>query len=200
MKVGILPGTFDPIHIGHIHLALSMIGERGLDRVLFVPTPLSPFKVHLPPVASANDRYCMVKIALSEIENVEVSDVEMDRQGPCYTIDLVRALQKNNSRDSYYLLLASDVLSGFSKWKDVSSLIKMAPPLIGQRPGCEHFDLDQFSKNDREIIEKGYTGTSLLEVSSTEIRNRLAKKACVDQLVPPKVLDYICDHRLYSPS
>lgn len=198
MKIGILGGTFDPIHVGHLHLALSMMKERSLDRVLVVPTPLSPFKIDTPPVAPAKDRYRMAEIATASHPDISVSAVEMEQEGPCYTIDMVRALKKEYPNDTLHLLLASDVLAGLHKWKEYSALLHLAPPLVGQRVGSKTGSLEQFGEEDRKIIERGITTTSLLNVSSTEIRKRLQSGGYVEHWLDPEVLDYITSNRLYS--
>jgi len=198
MKTGILGGTFDPIHVGHIHLALSMIKERSLDRVLVVPTPLSPFKIDTPPVAAAKDRYRMAEIATAPHPNICVSAVEMEQEGPCYTIDMVRALKKECPDDVLHLLLASDVLAGFHKWKEYGALLELAPPLIGQRVGSKTDSLERFGEGEQKIIEEGITTTSLLNVSSTEVRKRLHLGGYVEHWLDPEVLDYITSNRLYS--
>ncbi len=170
MKVGVLGGSFDPIHIGHLHLALSLKESAHLDKVFLVPARLSPFKEGSPPHASAEDRLAMVCLAVASIPGFEVLDWEIRREAPSYTIDTIRHLRQDPSLQ-LHLLIADDQLETFSLWKEVEELIKLAPPLVGARS---------------------------FDVSSTEIRARLQKKAYCGHLVPAPVLEYIERNHLYA--
>ncbi|MBS0620026.1 MAG: nicotinate-nicotinamide nucleotide adenylyltransferase [Verrucomicrobia bacterium] len=176
-KIGVFGGSFDPIHNGHIHLALSLKELVGLDEVLFVPTTLSPFKSSKPPVASAADRLEMVRQAIAPIGGFSVLDWEIRGPGPTYTIDTIRRLQEEG-RGELHLLMGDDLLPRLNEWKESAALQVLAPPLVGSRTGPLQIPL--------------------LDISSTRVRERLSKKYYCGHLVPQAVLDYIQAHGLYS--
>lgn len=167
-KVGFLGGSFDPIHFGHISLAIQALEENQLDEILFCPAFCSPFKRDKPPMASSEHRLAMLKLAL-EIPQFKITTLELEREGPSYTIDTIRALQKNNMK--MRLILSDETASQLSQWRETEALIRLAPPLIGHR-------------------ERG--------ISSTEIRERLKKGLYCGHLMPAKALSYIQKQELYQ--
>ncbi|MES2272963.1 MAG: nicotinate (nicotinamide) nucleotide adenylyltransferase [Chlamydiota bacterium] len=189
--IGFFGGSFDPIHFGHIGLALQLMEIHKLDEVLFCPVQCSPFKLNSPPMASPSHRLQMLKIVLEEIPKFRLLSSEIDREGPSYTVDTLRELHRTTPR--LRLLLSEESALHFEKWKNPEELIRLAPPLIGTRPGTEL--TGPFS----EILKKGLTRTKAFETSSSEIRERLNKKLYCGHLIPGKALDYIHAHRLYSP-
>ena len=138
-KAGILGGSFDPVHFGHLNLAISLMESCALDEVLFIPTRLSPFKENAPPRVSSEHRLAMLKIALVPLKKFRIIDWELEGQGPAYTIDTVRKLSQDHSL-GLHLLLGEDHLKSFDRWKEVEELIQLAPPLIGSRNGGSAFD------------------------------------------------------------
>lgn len=166
--VGFFGGSFDPIHFGHIALAISLMESHQLDEVLFCPAFCSPFKMDNPPVAPAEDRLMMLKLAL-DFPPFKISTVELDRKGASFTIDTIRELKQEGVR--LRLLLSDEAAQHLHKWKQTEELVKIAPPLIGPRD---------------------------IKISSTEVRNRLKKKLYCGHLLPLKVLDYIKSSDLYS--
>ncbi len=139
-------------------------------------------------MASPQDRLAMLKAALKEIPHFRVISLEIDRGGPSYTIDTLSALQQEGL--NLRLILSGEAAAHLDSWKEAESLIRLAPPLIGARYGVS---LD----NLPEKIKKGLTPTKVMEISSTEIRERLKKKLYCGHLVPAKALDYIHAHKLY---
>lgn len=166
--VGFFGGSFDPIHFGHIALAIELMEAHKLDEVLFCPAFCSPFKQDRPPKASAEERLHILKLAL-EIPQFKISTLELDRKGPSYTIDTLRELKQENVH--LRLLLSDEAASGFKKWKEPEEIAKIAPLCIGKRK---------------------------IEISSTEIRERLKNNLYCGHLVPAKALDYIVRNRVYS--
>jgi nicotinate-nucleotide adenylyltransferase len=166
--IGFFGGSFDPIHFGHIALAIQLMEAHKLDEVLFCPAFCSPFKMDTPPIASPQHRLAMLQLAIADVPQCKISTVEIDRQGCSYTIDTIRALQKEGLK--LRLLLSDEAASHLNKWKETQELVKLAPPLVGPRE---------------------------IQVSSTEIRERLKKKRYCGHLVPAKTLDYIQKHHLY---
>lgn len=171
---GFLGGTFDPIHFGHLNLAINLKEKAGLDKIIICPAWVSPFKEGQK-MASPQHRLAMCRLAIEGLKGFEVLDYEIKKAGPSYTIDTIKYLNR-----PLRLLLGDDQLKDFSKWKEADLLKKLAPPLVGTR----------FQK-------EGETTIPIMEISSTDIRQRLkAKEPCV-HLVPHKVLDYIFKNDLY---
>jgi nicotinate-nucleotide adenylyltransferase len=183
-KVGFFGGSFDPIHFGHINLALELLEKGHLDEVLFCPAFCSPFKTGHPPAASKKDRLEMLKLALKAVPHTRITTLELDREGPSYTVDTIRELQRQE-KSSFRLLLSEEAAKEIDKWKEAKELTRLAPPLIGVRAS--------FSEGPFERVR-----TRVLEVSSTEIRKRLQEKLYCGHLIPPKALDYILQNGLYS--
>lgn len=186
--IGFYGGTFDPIHFGHIYLAIEMLENHGLDEILFCPAFCSPFKTGAPPIASAHQRLDMVRLAIESIPHFHLSSIEIDREGPSYTIDTIRALQ---DLGTFRLILTDETAQGFDQWKESEELRRLAPPLIGMRGKT----LSPWLPED---LRKGMKKTPLLEISSTQIRERLKKNLYCGHLTYGKVLDYIHALGLYS--
>lgn len=197
MRVGIFGGTFDPLHWGHFHLAISLLEKHNLDQVWWIPVQINPFKESQP--VSAKDRLAMLKLGLEGISAFKVMDLEMNRPGPSYTIDTLRELHRAHPEVSFYLLLGDDALAHFDRWKDPEEIIDLAPPLIGAR---QYLNFPSFLSLPQKVLnalEEGWTPLPLMEISATNIRKRLKEKLFCAHLAPAKVLDYIAQHRLYSP-
>lgn len=187
-KIGILGGSFDPVHFGHLNLAIALKESCKLDEVLFVPAGLSPFKENRPPVVSSDHRLAMVKIAIAPIEGFQVLDWELVRKGPSYTIDTVRKLKADLFAE-LHLLLGEDHLASFHLWKEADVLMSLAPPLVGSR--------DTQSAVVQKINASSFK-IPLFDISSTVVRKRLFQKKYCGHLVPNKVLEYIEIHSLYT--
>jgi nicotinate-nucleotide adenylyltransferase len=177
-KIGIFGGSFDPIHFGHLNLAIQMLERAPLDEILFCPALYSPFKEHHRPVASPEHRLAMLKLILTPF--FRVTSIELDRPGPSFTIDTLREL--GCEKGGYQLLLSEESAAQLHAWKDSSEIVKLAPPLVGSRTG-----------EGKHTIQ-----TPLFDISSTEVRRRLKKKLYCKHLVPSIVLDYIEEFGLYS--
>lgn len=195
-KYGFLGGTFDPIHNGHLHLALEILEKHQLDRVFFCPAQRSPEKGEMEPVAPSADRLAMAALAIEPIEAFSLIDSEILRQGPSYTVDTIRQLKKEHPKAHFHLILGEDLLQGLGHWKEVEALLQLAPPLIGTR----HQKLpSKISLPDSllEGVRAGLTRIPLLDISSTDLRKRLKMKKYCGHLLPAKVLDYIKQNQLY---
>jgi nicotinate-nucleotide adenylyltransferase len=197
-RVGFFGGSFDPIHNGHLHLAIALSEKHQLDEVFFCPTGQSPHKKSHPPIASKEDRRGMVTAAIHPLPQFTLLDLELRKTMPCYTIDTIQELlaidHQNKAKRSYFLLLGEDALEQFHTWREVEELVKLALPLIGSRD--KKFILKKGPLSS--VIEKGLTSIPILEISSTEIRARLEKGFYCGHLLPAKVWDYIQQHQLYK--
>lgn len=196
-KVGFFGGSFDPIHLGHLNIAIELAERHKLDEVFVCPTSQSPFKKEKPPIASKEHRRAMVTAAISPLPNFTLLDFELQKSMPCYTIDTIRELisidQQHKKKNSYFLLLGEDAVERFHEWREVEELVKLATPLIGSRQ-TEAF---QPKGTLSSFIQKGLTQIPTMEISSTEIRDRLQKGLYCGHLLPAKVWDYIQQHQLY---
>ncbi len=177
--IGIFGGTFDPIHFGHINLALEIKERCDLSQIWFVPTNVSPFRKGQTQTP-AEQRLEMVKLAIADIKNFCCLDVEVKRAPPSYTIETIELLEKEHPNKKFALILSDDVYAHFAVWKDAKKIREKVKLLIGRR---------NWSKDT--------IPTSIMEISGTKIRNRIQKRLYCDHLVPPKVLDYIYQNQLY---
>ena len=193
-KIGFFGGTFDPVHFGHLSLVLHMLETQGLDEIFICPARFSPHKDEESPV-SPTHRWKMLELAFQPLKGFKLLDLEIKREGPSYTIDTIRELKKEYPSSEFNLILAEDILAGLTRWKEVEILLKMAPPLIGTRL-CDVKDL-KFPETLKQIIEKGAVPSPAMEISSTDIRQRLRQGKYCGHLVPLKVLDYIASNHVY---
>lgn len=195
MHVGILGGSFDPVHFGHLHLAISLFEKHQLDEVWWIPVRQSPLKPS--PLATAEHRLEMLSLALQEISAFKIVQIEIEREGPSFTVETLRTLRGANPEVQFSLFLGDDALYHFNRWKDPEEIIQLAPPLIGARHS-PHFPQLTLDKELIQALQKGWTAIPLIEISATDVRKRLKDKLFCGHLVPAKVLDYIHTHRLYS--
>ena len=200
-KIGFYGGSFDPIHLGHLNLAIELMEAHHLDEVWFCPTQFNPLKVkHGTP---GEQRLKMVKLAIEKIPQFKALDIEIQRPGPSYTLDTLKQLiqndQKNSISNKYYLLLGEDILKNFNSWHKPEEIVSLIPLLIGHRYMGINKILES-AKGDPIIasaLQKGLTPIRMMDISSTEIRDRLKKGLYCGHLIPAKVMDYIYQNRLY---
>ncbi len=198
MKIGIFGGTFNPVHLGHILAAQSVREACGLDRILFVPAAMSPFKVGAD-CASAEDRLQMARLALDDDPDAEVSDVDIARGGVSYAIDTVRDIQRANPGATPYFIVGADCAAGLCHWHDALALLNECVFTIMTRPGSslpsdEEWNLP--SPWPERLRAQSIVGR-MCDISSSEIRSRVASGRSIRNLVPRAVEDYILSHGLY---
>ena len=198
-RVGILGGTFDPIHIGHLIMAEQIREEFQLDKVIFIPSGNPPHK-KLQTVTDAEHRYNMVCEALKENPYFEESRIEIDRKGYTYTIDTLRDLKEHNKNNAHmYYIIGADVLYDLLTWKDYEKVFEICEFIAAMRPGK---DRDGFRERIR-YLEKEFSAKiheaeiSLIEVSSTMVRERVKQNKSIRYLVPEAVEEYIRKNRIY---
>jgi len=197
-RIGILGGTFDPPHLGHLWLATLATEALQLDRVLFMPAAQPPHK-RRQEISGATDRLLMTRLAISDNRDFELSAIEMERPGPSYTVDSVEELQRQiGARTSLYLVMAADSLSQIETWREPDRLLSLVEWVVGPRPGVE---LPQRAALDRRFGEAAkrihlLSGPSL-DVSSSEIRARVAAGHTIRYLVPRAVEELIVERGLY---
>jgi nicotinate-nucleotide adenylyltransferase len=197
-RIGILGGTFDPPHVGHLWLATLAADTIGLDRVLFMPAAQPPHKQD-GGVTSASDRLLMTRLAIAGNDAFELTLIEMERSGPSYTIDSVVELRRLYGDDAeLYLLMAADSLAQIDTWRQPDQLLERIEWVVGPRPGVALPDPvsleDRFGVNASRIHL--LDGPSL-DVSSTQVRERVATGHAIGYLVPRGVEELIVDRGLY---
>jgi nicotinate-nucleotide adenylyltransferase len=192
-KLGVLGGTFDPIHMGHLVLAEQVREKLQLEQVIFIPCASPPHKTEQE-LSSAKDRFEMTKLALEGSPYFLVSDIELKREGLSYTIDTLRKLKELYKNSEIYFFTGSDVLNEITTWKDPEEIYKLAKIVIGIRPGFDKFDPENHFARKSTIVN--ITG---VDISSTQIREKVKKGESIKYLVPLKVEEYIKKKNLYMP-
>jgi nicotinate-nucleotide adenylyltransferase len=200
MRIGIIGGSFNPIHIAHLIIADRFCDQMELDRCIFVPAAQSPFKINDTSLASGEHRASMVQLATEQHPKFEVSDIEICRGGVSFTIDTVRAIQKQYPDASVSLLIGSDQAIEFVRWKEWESICREAQLCIVRRPflltpEMEERITDMLSIDGASPV---WITAPLLEISSTEIRQRVAAGRSINYLTVKAVRDYIFAAGLYT--
>jgi nicotinate-nucleotide adenylyltransferase len=198
-KLGIMGGTFDPIHYGHLVTAEGARFTFGLDQVLFMPSGRPPHKKDAQ-VSDAEHRYMMTVLATLTNPHFEVSRLEIDRPGTSYTIDTLRALQEQYGPGTeLYFITGADAIFDIATWKDCDECLALAHFVAATRPG---FSLDHLPASTRQWVARHKERFHILQVpamaiSSTEIRERVRAGSSIRYLVPEPVEHYIRRQRLY---
>lgn len=198
-RLGVLGGTFDPIHTGHL-IAAETVRERcGLDRVLFVPAGRPPHKA-AESVSPARHRYLLTCLGTLSNPAFEVDRVDLDRPGASYTLETLRALKRKHPEAELFFIMGADSLLDLPTWHEPAALLATCRFIVTTRPGWQLHEaaerLGSLFTENRERIE--FVEIPQIEISSREIRRRLAEGRSVRYLVPDLVLRYIEEHRLYS--
>ena len=202
-KIGIMGGTFNPVHHGHLVTAQEALDQFGLDEVIFIPTGDPPHKIE-DLLAHAEDRYLMTVIATSSNSSFFVYRVEIDRKGKSYTIDTVKELRKLfGSGSELYFITGADAILEILTWKNTREIVTLAKFIAATRPGHDLSKIkelkttlfDSEDEADRRIF---IMEIPALAISSTDIRQRIKIGRPVNYLVPEGVNNYILKHGLYK--
>jgi len=223
MKVGILGGAFNPIHIGHLNTAYEIMLKAGLDRVYFVVAARPPHKEN-ETLADFEHRFSMVELAIAGEERFHASAIEMERPGASYTIDTMRYFQERFGHDVYFIT-GQDAMEDVGSWKSASTLLKTCNFIVASRPGYNTNALEDLLQGVLSVRYKNLTLTVLgkaadgstetlgvagassvirvvkvtpLDISSTSIRNRIRKGERVKYLLPESVERYIHEEGIFS--
>jgi nicotinate-nucleotide adenylyltransferase len=191
-RIGIFGGTFDPIHHGHLITAQSVREIRNLDKIIFMPAYISPHKQEVI-TSSAEDRLNMLKLALDDIPFFGYSDFEIKQHDISYTIDTLEEFNKiYNEID---LIVGYDNIFSFHTWKDPDAIFKLANVIVLKRKSSHPIDY-----RDKYVEAAHFVETRGIEISATDIRNRVHDNLPIHYLVPDSVKDYIYKHNLYKES
>lgn len=210
-RLGLIGGTFDPVHYGHLDAAEAARTHLGLDTVTFIPAHDPPHR-HAMPRASAFHRFALTALAIAGYPALRVSDVELSKAAPSYTIDTLRALQRDGTDPSQlFFVLGTDAFAEIATWKEYPAVLEAANFVVMARPGT---GVDQALARAPELAARitrkasapsraRETAIFLVEaptrdVSSTQVRERLASGRSLDGLVPDAVARHIAAHHLYG--
>lgn len=201
-KIAFFGGTFDPIHIGHTVVAAAAAEHIGAEKVVFIPAKRSPLKNFFPE-ASDDDRLAMISFAIAEQERFRLSDYELRKPRPSYTLETVRHFQAEyGSGVSVYWLVGADSIDELPRWYGIADLIDECNLCVMFRAGCARPDFTKFKDvwgaGRVEKLQINVIPTPLVGVSSTEIRKRLAAGQDVTDMLAPPVADYIRKRGLYQ--
>ena len=196
-KIGVMGGTFNPIHMGHLLLAEWAMEAAGLDQILFVPTgiPYMKGKCH---VLSGEMRLQMTALAIEDHPAFKVSGMEVERKGYTYTCDTMEQLKEKSPKDEFYFIMGADCLYTIEKWRDPERIFGACNVIAAARNGSS---LLQMEEKCKELSDKFHGNILLLqfpamEISSTDIRERVACGRSIRYLVPEKVREYIISNHL----
>ena len=201
-KVALFGGTYDPIHIGHTTVAAEAVEEISAEKVVFIPAKRSPLKSFLPK-ACDEDRLAMIGLAIAGNDSFDLSDCELKKAAPSYTLETVRQFQSDYGEDvSICWLVGADGADDLQYWHEIEELIDACEVCTMYRAGCERPDFGKFEgiwgRRRVEKLERNVVKTPLVEVSSTQVRRELAVGGDVSAMVHPAVADYIREHGLYG--
>ncbi len=201
-KIALFGGTFDPIHLGHTIIAHEALDSIGAERIVFIPAKRSPLK-GFSPKASDEDRLKMIELAIADYTNFEVSDFELKKTAPSYTLETVRKFKADfGSKTSIYWLIGADSVEDLPYWHKITELIDEYNIVTMYRAGCKTPDFNKFNHiwgpQRTEKLQKNIIQTSLIDISSTEVRKRLAAGISVTDMLHPAVAEYIRQHNLYK--
>ena len=206
VRYGIYGGAFDPIHLGHLLLAESCLRQAELDRVFFVPTGMSPHRSGKENYrASAEDRFNMIETAIVGYEEFLVSRYEIDRKETSYTVETLQYFHRSFTlvEPQFFLLMGADMFNDLPNWHESGEICKLALPLVVTRPEIPlpYFAaLGTIVHADRlEEIRQSVVNMPQIGISSTQIRNRVARGESIRFQVPRSVESYITSHQLYKP-
>lgn len=187
MRIGILGGTFDPIHVGHLAAGSVAMDCADLDRVIFIPSAIPPHRD--PAEAGPEDRLAMTRLAVQTEPRFEVSDIEVRRGGKSYTVDTLRQLSRQLPHDHLFLILGWDAARLMRTWHEPDEVRRLASVVVVARRGT-----GPITRPDGDLVCNGDTP----DISASELREQIARGDPVGDCLPPAVERYIADHRLYG--
>jgi nicotinate-nucleotide adenylyltransferase len=196
-RLGLLGGTFDPPHYGHLAAAQEAAARLPLDRVLFLPARQNPLK-RSAPGSSAEDRCAMVVLAIADNPLFELSRLDIDRPSPSYTADLLRALQRVGQH--LFFIVGADILPELARWREPDEILRLARLVVVNRPGTAPSDVGALEA----VVPGAAERVDLIEmpglaIASRELRERVRAGLPIRYLTPPSVEHYIAEHGLYDP-
>ena len=198
-RIGLIGGTFDPIHNGHLLLAENSRKVFNLDKIIFMPAGIPPHKRDKH-ISSNVHRYNMTLLAINSNENFFLSDMELKKEGVSFTIDTIKYLKSNYRDSEIYFILGSDSLFQIDTWKDYEELLTLCNFIVVARPHYNNEKLRNLVDNLNNLYNSSIhiVEGPVLDISSSEIRDRVRKGLSISYLVPKPVEEYIYKHGLYK--
>ena len=196
-KLGIIGGTFDPIHLAHLYIAQEAKKTLKLDKIIFMPAGSQPLKMDKE-VTEASLRFSMVKEAIEGRDGFEVSDYEIKKEGMSYTFETLEHFSKRD-RDIYFII-GADCLINLEKWKGVERIFQLCKLVVFNRPGYSYDSLLKY----KDYLQEKYRGEIIilnlaeLDISSTDIREAISLGEDIDKLIPKKVIEVIKKKNIYG--
>lgn len=196
MNIGIFGGAFNPVHNGHMSLANHYVDFLNLDRLIFVPTAFPPHKMN-DDLIDGKYRIDMLNIAIEGNRLYSVDDCEFHRSGKSYTVDTLKYFKNKYPDDVFYLIIGEDQYMYFDKWYRFDEILKYATVVTAARHRDKFVELCSFKESNYYMRNSIVSDIDVIEVSSSEIRNRIKKGMDISNLVSKKVNEYIKEHNLY---
>lgn len=205
--IGIIGGTFDPIHFGHLRPALEIMEQLSLQSVRFIPSATPPHRWK--PEASADSRLEMVKLAIKGVEQFQIDDREYHREGPSYTVDTLTSIRKDIGKNTpVCMILGMDAFEHFSKWKGWQEILELVHLVISSRPGYEKIQKKDWMRQhlteevaDLQNSPAGrifFASSNQFDISATYIRKQISSGKSAQYLTPKSVNKYILRNNLYG--
>jgi len=207
--IGIIGGTFDPIHFGHLRPALEIMEQFSLDELRFIPSANPPHRWK--PEASAEDRLQMTKLAIEAIKGFKLDDREYQRDGASFTVDTLHSIRKEiGNHVPLCMIIGLDAFQSFTQWRDWETILTLTHLLVSSRPGYEKSSDDAWSQpyltDDKSMLEQQAAGkiffadVTQFDISATQIRKQRHNGYSAAYLLPESVRKYIDKQQLYSKS
>jgi len=198
MKTGVMGGTFDPVHLGHLAVAAEAVRELALDEIIFMPAGHPYFKAQAK-ISPAEDRVNMLKLAIAGLPHYRISLIEIERPGPSYAVDSMDKMRTQmDPSDELFFIMGWDSLLTLYRWYEAGRLIRLCRIIAAPRPGYTRPDLSSLEKDLPGISKRAVVMDGpLVDISSTDIRKKARQGLSIDSLVPPGVAQYIRERGLY---
>lgn len=197
MRVGILGGTFNPPHLGHLICGQEAYVHLGLDRVMLIPVRIPPHK-EVPDDPGPEIRLELCRLAVEGDDRFTVSDAELRRDGPSYTVDTLEELKSTAPDSQHFLILGGDIAAGLPEWREPSRVLSLATLAVAERPGTDRESIDRAL----QVVGDGHGAEFFpmppIGISSSAVRERVAAGEPIRYLVPPAVEQSIRAHHLYG--
>lgn len=197
--LGIFGGSFNPIHIGHLILAEFIREEFKLDKILFIPASNPPHK-DASDLESGQHRYNMVKLAVTNNPFFDISDIELKRKGISYTFETLKEISREYPGEELYFICGSDSIIQFHTWREIGKIFELSNIIVAKRPNVSNEELDNMITGFREKYKARIACSAAphIEISSSEIRNRIKKGLSIRYMVTSTVAEYIRANNLYQ--
>jgi len=197
-RQGILGGTFDPIHLGHIHIAYEAIYKLNLEKIIFMPSGNPPHKTDKK-ITSGKERYAIIKEAIKNQPYFEVSDYEINKNGMSYTYETLEYLNGKYKNVKWYFITGADCLAYLDKWKNVQRILDNCTFVVFKRSGFSNKDIEKYKSYIEQTYNKEiiYLDIPLIEISSTDIRDRIKNNKEYNYLLPEGIGKYIIENKFY---